>query len=73
MASPLYNAMNPGGGQLPGRLGQAQKMMREFEAFKRDFRGDARQEVQRLLDSGQMTQEQYNQFARIAQQMGMTR
>lgn len=64
MPNPLFNQL--GGGQMSGPMGQ---MMSEFKRFKESFKGDPRQEVQRLLNSGQMTQAQYNELAQTAQQM----
>lgn len=63
MANPLY-AQLAGGAMNP-----MEQMWAEFEKFKASFRGDPRQEVQRLLNSGQLTQAQYNQLAQQAQQM----
>jgi hypothetical protein len=37
--------------------------------FRDTFKGNPQQEVQRLLNSGQMTQEQFNSYAQIAQQV----
>lgn len=45
------------------------QMISEFQKFKRSFSGDPQQEVQRLLNSGRMSQQQYNQLAQMAQQM----
>lgn len=67
MANPLFDQM--GGGQMPGPIGQMQQMMSAFQQFKVNFRGDPQQEVQRLLNSGQMSQQQYNQLTQMAQQM----
>lgn len=67
MANPLYQQM--GGGQLPGPMGQFQQMMGAFQQFKQNFKGDPQQEVQRLLNSGQMSQQQYNQLQQMAMQM----
>jgi hypothetical protein len=44
-------------------------MMQEFARFRQGFRGDARAEVQKLLNSGQMTQAQDNQLSAIAGQI----
>ena len=63
MANPLY-AQLAGGAMNP-----MDQMWAEFEKFKASFRGDPRQEVQKLLNSGQLTQAQYNQLAQQAQQM----
>ena len=63
----LFNAM--GGGKLPGQLGDLQTMMQKFNQFRASFQGDPRAEVQKLLNSGQMTQQQYNQLQGMAQQI----
>ena len=61
MSNPLFNMM----------AGQAQQnpMMEKFRQFQQAFRGDPRQQVQQLLSSGRVTQEQYNQAVQTAQQM----
>lgn len=62
--------MNP----LFGLFGQNQNgmfplnMIQQFNNFKQTFQGDPKQRVQDLLNSGQMTQEQFNQLSTIAQQ-----
>jgi hypothetical protein len=65
MPNPLYKALS-GGGSQNNRMSQ---FMSEFERFKRSFSGDPRAEIQRLLNSGQMTQEQYNKLAETAKQL----
>ena len=67
MSNPLYQQM--GGGQMPGPMGQFQQFMSSFQQFKANFKGDPQQEVQRLLNSGQMSQQQYNQLQQMANQM----
>ncbi|MBP3521946.1 MAG: hypothetical protein J6M56_00025 [Clostridia bacterium] len=67
MPNPLFDQM--GGNQMPGPMGQMQQMMNAFQQFKANFKGDPQQEVQRLLNSGQMSQQQYNQLTQTAQQM----
>ena len=72
MSNPLFKLL--GGQQAPqmsgpfARFGNAMNAVRQFQQFKANFRGDPRQEVQRLLNSGQMTQEQFNQLHGLAQQ-----
>lgn len=44
------------------------QMMQEFLKFKQSFRGDPKQEVMRLMNSGQMSQSQLNQLQGMAQQ-----
>lgn len=63
MANPLYEQI------AGGAMNPMEQMWSEFEKFKASFKGDPRQEVQKLLNSGQLTQAQYNQLAQQAQQM----
>lgn len=63
MANPLYSDFgkhNQNG--LPDIVGQVQQMMKTFK-------GNPKEEVQRLLNSGQLSQQQFNQFAQIANQI----
>ena len=43
--------------------------IREIDKFKKNFKGDPRQQVQDLLNSGKMTQEQLDQCTSIAQSL----
>lgn len=43
-------------------------MISQFQQFKQGFRGDPQQQVQQLLNSGQMTQEQFNKLSQVATQ-----
>lgn len=44
------------------------QMIQQFAQFKNSFSGDPKQEVQKLLQSGQMNQSQLNQLQSMAQQ-----
>ena len=66
MPNPLFNVL--GGGKMPGAMGQFQKMMQQFQQFRQNFQGDPKQEVQKLLQSGKMSQQQLNQLQAMAQQ-----
>lgn len=55
--------------QMPGPLGNVANLAQRFKQFRTNYKGDPRQEVQRLLDSGQMTQQQYNYLRGVAQQL----
>ena len=46
-----------------------QNMIRQFQQFKNTFSGDPREEVQRLLDTGQMSQETYSRLSEQATQL----
>lgn len=43
------------------------QLIQQFQQFKQNFKGDPRQQVQDLLNSGKMTQEQLDQCTSIAQ------
>lgn len=66
MPNPLFNVL--GGGKMPGAMGQFQQMMQQFQQFRANFQGDPKQEVQKLLQSGKMSQQQLNQLQAMAQQ-----
>ena len=59
MANPLFNAL--GGNKMPGPMGNFQQMMQQFQQFKANFQGDPQQEVQRMIQSGQLSQQQLDQ------------
>lgn len=44
-------------------------LMQQFMQFRNSFRGDPQQQVQQLLNSGQISQEQYNLAVQQAQQL----
>lgn len=64
--NPLFNAL---GGALPTGDGGFGGMLAQLNEFRRTFQGNPQQEVQRLLSTGQMTQQQYNQLAGMASQI----
>lgn len=44
-------------------------LLQKFQQFQQTFRGDPKQQVQQLLNSGRVTQAQYNQAMQMAQQL----
>lgn len=69
MPNPLFNAL--GGGrapQIPGQMGQFQRMMQQFQQFKANFNGDPKAEVEKMMQSGKLTQQQLNQLQAVARQ-----
>lgn len=64
MANPIFDAM---GRTMPGPMGQFQNIVTQFNQFRSTFQGDPKAEVQKLLDSGRMSQQQYNQLSQAAQ------
>lgn len=61
MSNPLYSQMQP---QNP-----MNGFMQRFQQFQQMFKGDPRQQVQNLLNSGRVTQSQYNQAVQMANQL----
>ena len=59
MANPLFGMMQ---NQMPNNL------MQRFQQFQQMFRGDPRQQIQQMLNSGKISQGQYNQAVQMAQQ-----
>ena len=66
MANPLFQAL--GGGQMPGQMGQFQNMVQQFRQFQQMFQGDPKAEVEKLVQSGKITQQQLNQLQQVAGQ-----
>ena len=46
-----------------------EQLMQQAQEFKKQFNGNPRQEVEMLLRTGKMTQQQFNQYSQIAQQV----
>ena len=61
MANPLYQMMAQ---QMPQN-----SILQRFMQFRQSFRGDPQQQVQQLLNSGKVSQSQYNQAVQMAQQL----
>lgn len=59
MANPLYGMMNQS---------QPNNFMKQFAEFKKSFNGDPQQMIQQLLNSGKISQQQYDNAVRMAQQ-----
>lgn len=50
------------------RMNNPMQMLQQFQQFKQSFQGDPQQEVQKLLSSGRMNQNQLNQLQAMASQ-----
>ena len=63
MANPLFNGFgNQNGFNNPFN------MISQFNQFRNNFQGNPKQQVINLLNSGQMSQDQFNQLSSMAQQ-----
>ena len=63
--NPLFNVLN--GGQQPANNGFS-NFMADFQRLQQTVK-NPRQEVERLLQSGAMSQQDFNRFGQIANQM----
>lgn len=57
--NPLYQQMT----------GNQNNIIQQFQQFKSNFHGDPKQQIQQLLNSGRITQEQYNIAVQKAQML----
>lgn len=62
MNNPFFGALGGGNGFM--------QMMQQFNQFKSTFKGDPKVEVERLVQSGQISQDQLNQLQGLAAQFG---
>lgn len=62
MSNPVFDLL---GKQtpMPGNMGQ---IMSQFQQFRQAFKGDPKEQVQQLLNSGKVSQAQYNQAVQMA-------
>jgi hypothetical protein len=61
MANSLFNQFKP--------TGDLNALMKEAQNFKNNFKGNPKEEVQRLLNEGIMSQADFNRLMPVAQQI----
>ena len=54
--NPLYQQMS----------NNPQNIIKQFQQFKQNFSGDPKQQVQQMLNSGKISQDQYNKAVQMA-------
>lgn len=64
MSNPLFNALGGGMTQENGPM----QMMQQFMQFKQNYKGNPKEEVQKMLQSGKISQQQLNQVQQMAGQ-----
>ena len=64
MSNPLFNVLGGGRPQGNGPM----QMMQQFMQFKQNFKGDPKTEVEKMLQSGRISQQQLNQVQQMAGQ-----
>jgi len=57
--NPLYQQMQP--------QQQGNSLLQRFQQFRQGFQGDPRQQIQQMMNSGRINQNQYNQAVQMAQ------
>ena len=62
MANALFN-------QFGRQNNPFEQLAQQTREFQKQFNGSPRQEVERLLQTGQMSQSQFNQYSQIVQQV----
>lgn len=73
MSNNLYKTLGQNQ-QLPAPFNNMQNLIKQFNQFRNTFKGDPKQQVQELLNSGRMTQDQFNNLKKLADQLqGMLR
>ena len=66
MSNPLFS-MFGGMNSMPNN--GMMNLVQQFMQFKQNFNGDPKQQIQNLLNSGKVTQEQYHRSGQSAQQL----
>nr|DAM16863.1 MAG TPA: hypothetical protein [Caudoviricetes sp.] len=66
MNNPFMAAL--GGGQMPGPMGELMQLKQKFQQFQSGFQGNPKEEVNKLLQSGAMSQQELNQLQTMAKQ-----
>ena len=62
--NPFFNAL--GGRQMP--MNNFPQLLQQFKQFKASFKGDPKAEVEKMLKSGKISQDQLNKIQSIANQ-----
>ena len=63
MSNPLFNALNGGGSQKSVQRNFAPALLQHIQGFQ----GNPMEQLQSKLNSGEMTQDQYNQLRGMAE------
>ncbi len=63
MLNPLFNALN---GNKPNPMAD---LVAEARQLQQTFQGNPRDEVQKLMNAGKLSQAQFNQYAQMANQI----
>lgn len=67
MANELYNQFGKSNNNKPDDGGFSE-FVQQFQQFKSQFQGNPQEQIQRMLQTGQISQAQLNQAQQLAQQ-----
>lgn len=67
MGNPIFNAIKSQNSS-PGVFGNMNNIISQFNQFRAGLQGDPQSMVQQLINSGKMSQQQFEQFSNMAKQ-----
>ena len=67
--NPLFNLLGGNNQMQNSPLGNFMNFMNQFNQFRQSFNGNAQQQVQQMLNSGRISQEQYNNAVQMVNQI----
>lgn len=65
MANPLFNAL---AGNIANN-NQFSRIIQDIQNFQKTFNGNPKDEVQKMMNDGRLSQAQFNQYAQMANQI----
>jgi hypothetical protein len=72
MGNPLFELLGgtaQSAGNAGGAFGGISNIIAQYMNFRKTYNGDARAQIQQMLNNGQLTQDQFNQAAQLATQL----
>lgn len=67
--NPLFNLLSGNRAVNNSPLGNMMGFLQSFNQFRQTFTGNPQQQVQQLISSGKISQEDYNRAVQMAQQI----
>lgn len=64
----MINPLIGGKVQKPNPMNNFQQMMQQFNQFRQSFKGNPQEQIQQLMNSGKISQDQYNNAYQMATQ-----
>ena len=62
-----YNNNNPYIGQILQSFGNVNNLMSQYQQWNQTFQGNPEQQIRNMLNNGQLSQQQFNIAAQLAQ------